>query len=981
MTSPRLLQSPVLVGRDAVLAAIGAKISEARAGRGQTVLIAGEAGIGKSRVVGTLIRQAQQAGFRYAKGDIAPQDQLVSLASIRDLARSMDRRDFGELGSELLGSQAETAGNGADALASRRIVVHDIANRISGAIDRPTLLVFEDVHWADELTLEVIGELARLGVRKPQLIVAVYRPEELPPGSIHREWRARLLTQRVAEEIVLGRLEAPETAQVATMILGTGLPAPRDVSEAVHARTNGIPLHIEELLAALGDDAGDGRKIRDATVPSTIEDAVLARVGRLSPDAQATARAGAVMGRCFVTDVLAGVMGRAPAELDGALDELVAAGILYPFQFIDLGYYDFRHQLLRDALYASVPTGDLRRLHARAAEFGDVLIGATEVHKSVHYERAGLRPQAFRAALAGARAAAAVTSRFESFELYRRAVANIPEDLPPSEAADVWMSYCWAGFAVDDVPAAEDAARKARALYLEAGRPADAAGALVALASLARRDVRPRSERKRLLDAAEAELTALPPETQHYGVFADLRFTQALLEIDAARIPETRRLIADCWTHAQQAAEEENLVEVVRLDVAHMEAWADVLEGDVAGGLPRMLEQARLAREANLEGTGVTNYRIAADLAARVMDYPMATVGMTEGIRYADQIQQSYCRHVLAATSALLDWASGAWDDAVVTAELELVQRGSRRGSIGSRAVLAFVSLGRGDVERARTLLEASLAITRSSGEIDLVLPALWGLAETALVDSDPGRALDHCWEAVELADPTAERALLVPFVVTGTRAALLDRRPEGAQKWLDRVTPMVSLWTELARPALEHADGLMRTASGATVQARASLESAVAGWDARGRIWEATWARLDLAAALIRANRHGEALPVLADVLAVARRLGSLPILRRAESLERSARSRAGDVEPWHPLSAREFEVARLVAHGLTNGQIAEQLFVSPKTVGAHIEHILAKLGVARRSEIAAWTAPIVRSSPPDNDLVGTAEGIARPV
>jgi DNA-binding CsgD family transcriptional regulator len=195
---------------------------------------------------------------------------------------------------------------------------------------------------------------------------------------------------------------------------------------------------------------------------------------------------------------------------------------------------------------------------------------------------------------------------------------------------------------------------------------------------------------------------------------------------------------------------------------------------------------------------------------------------------------------------------------------------------------------------------------------------------------------------------------------VTGVRAALLDRRPDLAQKWLDRVSPMLTSWTELARPALAHADGLLRTTSGATVAARAALEAAVAGWNARGRIWEATWARLDLAAALTRANRSIEAVPILDAVLTTARRLNSLPILRRAEELDRSARSRSGQQEPWHPLSTREFEVARLVAQGMTNAEIAEQLFVAPKTVSAHIEHILAKLGVARRAEIAAWVATI---------------------
>ena len=953
MTSTRPLQSPVVVGRDGVLALMARKTGEAAAGHGQTVLIAGEAGIGKSRIIGTVIRQARQAGFRHAKGDINPQDQHVMLLSLADMARTMVEPEFGDLGARLL---AARGGKGGDSLSSRRILVHELVDMFIDGVDKPTLLVFEDIHWDDELTLEVIAELARHAVARKMLVVATYRPEDLPVGSIHREWRARLLTQRLAEEVILGRLSAAETAQMTTLILGTGLPAPRDVAEAVYDRTNGIPLHIEELLAALGEAALDGRMIREATVPPTIEDAVLARVGRLSEEAQATARAGAVMGRCFTPDVLAAVMGRSTAELDDPLAELEAAGFVYPFQFIDHGYYDFRHQLLRDALYDSVRPTDLRRFHARAAEFGTVLIGATEVHTSVHYERAGLRPQAFRAAVAGAKAAAAVTSRFESFELYRRAIANIPDGLSASELGDLWNAYAGTAFAVDDVPAIEQASANARRHYLEAGRPIDAALALIALGNHARRDVRPRSERVALFEQAEAELAALPPSPQRSGACAELRYFQAILDLDGVRLAETRQRLDESWQHTLESDFDATMTEIMRLDIEHMRSWADALDGNVVEALPRMLELSREARDAHFEATGVTNYRITADIAARLMEYPTSAIGIGEGIRYADEIEQSYCRHVMAATSALIAWADGRWDDAVETASLELVQRGSRRGTMGSRAALAFVALGRGDVERARTLVDAALAISRPSGEIDLVLPALWGLAETALIDGDPGRALDHCWEAIELAEPTGERALLVPFVVTGVRAALLDRRPEVARKWLDRIAPMLAGWPALARPALDHAEGLLRTASGATVVARTSLESAVDGWDARGRIWEATWARLDLAAALIRANRHGEAVPILDAVLATARRLASLPLLRRAEELGKSARSRAGEQEPWHPLSSREFEVARLVAQGMTNGEIAAELFLSPKTVSAHIEHILAKLGVARRAEIAAW-------------------------
>ena len=125
----------------------------------------------------------------------------------------------------------------------------------------------------------------------------------------------------------------------------------------------------------------DIASIRDVGVPDTIEDAVLARTATLSPEAQAVARAGAVMGRCFVPEVLAGVMDIPVAELDEPLEELVGQAILYPFGEKDVGYHDFRHQLLRDALYRHTPARERRRYHARAAEFGGELVGSTDVRR------------------------------------------------------------------------------------------------------------------------------------------------------------------------------------------------------------------------------------------------------------------------------------------------------------------------------------------------------------------------------------------------------------------------------------------------------------------------------------------------------------------------------------------------------------------------------------------------------------------------
>src|SRR5262249_49356144 len=150
----------------------------------------------------------------------------------------------------------------------------------------------------------------------------------------------------------------------------------------------------------------------------------------------------------------------------------------------------------------------------------------------------------------------------------------------------------------------------------------------------------------------------------------------------------------------------------------------------------------------------------------------------------------------------------------------------------------------------------------------------------------------------------------------------------------------------------------LVKIATGSLTVARERLELAIAGWDERHRIWEGSWARLDLAQVLLRSNRFADAAALIARVQDLAAELRS-PVLRsRADERGRIGRGRGTTEEPWRPLTAREFEVARLIAEGLSNAEIAERLDIAPKTASAHVEHILAKLGVTRRAEIAAWTA-----------------------
>ena len=951
---------PVIIGRDDLLDLIDHLIAEAAQGRGHTLFLSGRAGLGKTRLIRASFRKAIAAGLRADGGSVAPQDREVPLASIREMATGMrGNLAFGTLSADLLALDGAHDG---DALGARRLMVRGAADRILEAIDKPTLLVFDDLHWADEMSLEVIGELARHGSERPLLLLAGYRPDEFPAQSIHREWRARLLSQRDAEEARLRPLTLEETAVATTLILGGELPAPREVVEAVHLRTNGIPLHIEELLGALDDgERADGRRILEAHVPDTIGDAVLARVSRLSADARLVARAGAVVGRCFTPDVIAGMVDRPLAELEPTIEELVDASILHPFDYIDKGYYDFRHQLLRDAIYGSVPPAQLRRFHAQAAEFGMSLEGSNVAHASRHYERAGLRPQAYRAALTGALAASRISARQEAYELYRRAIDNMPPDLPVGEQAEQFEQFADAAGAIEQNEECAAAATRARDLYLEAGRPLDAAAMLISMSVQAARDGSPHEEMTAFTDRAIAEIGDLPDSPERTKLRAYLLGVRANDRLFASDFAAARALAREARALAEAVGDRETVLEA---DLTR--ARIDILDGQYESGMRDGMEAAREARDAGFESVGVTGYRNLAIMAARVMDHRSAQVAIAEGLQYADAIEQSHCRQMMATTRAILDWGAGRWDAADELARHELVDRGCRRGEIGSLDVIGLVALGRGRAAEARRWIDDSLASGRRIGEVQLILTPLWGLAELELVAGNPTAAVARCEEGLELALATGERALLIPFVVTGTRAYLAAHRPADAERWRARVGDHLAGWDAVGGQAIAHADGLLRLSAGSLTSAREALEAAVDGWDERGRVWEASWARLDLAHCLMRSSRFGEAASLIAAVRATAEALGSEPLLARADELARVGRGRGSLEEPWHPLTAREFEVARLIAEGLTNAAIAGELTIAAKTASAHVEHILAKLGVTRRAEIATWVATVSRPADP---------------
>jgi DNA-binding CsgD family transcriptional regulator len=641
------------------------------------------------------------------------------------------------------------------------------------------------------------------------------------------------------------------------------------------------------------------------------------------------------------------------AEMDAPLRELVEHDVIDPGG--PRGLMDFRHQLLRDAMYRSVPSADLRRFHARAAEFGRALEGASEVHASVHYERAGMRAEAFRSALAGARAAARVLAHREAFDLFARATDNLPNELADADSAAIFIE------AADSAAAREEMAAFER-WNLEARRRSEAAGdhigvarALLGLATLERRNAGPGGPRRELVEAALTELDQVPASPAVRALRCDVWYVAGIAAIDARDLVRAASAAERAMGEALAAGSAAHVGQCESL-----QGLVDVLRGDIATGRRRIAAEARRALAAGEGDAAITAYRWGGDILVQALDYRGALDFIDEGIRYADSIEQSYCPGILSSDAATVAWADGRWPEAEHRAREVIALRGSARAPSMARIPLAFVALGRGDLATARRLAAEAMAFGERGGVLDILVPALWAQAEIALIARDPVAAIELAERALALAEGSGERAQAAPFAVTGVRALLAAGRPADAQRWLDRVAALLDGTPWALLPAVSHARGLIALAEGSTGMARSALERAVAGWDAMPRIWEALWARCDLASVLLRTGRQAEAASLVSDVRERAAALDSQPLLERADELARNTRGHAPAEAAWHPLTSRELEVARCIAAGMTNNELAAELGIAPKTASAHVEHILAKLGAARRAEIAAWVASL---------------------
>ncbi|WP_243422834.1 ATP-binding protein, partial [Micromonospora globispora] len=433
--------STVLVGRQHEVTALRDALGRARAGDPTTILVGGEAGVGKTRLLEEFARLATDGGARVLVGQCLELGEAgLPFAPFAAALREVLRRDgpgvfsgyepeFARLLPELARVPAGVAApTGLPVSDTPRgylfDLVADLFQRI--ATGQPLVLVIEDLHWADRSTRDLIGFLVRAARTGRLLLICTYRTDELHRGHPLRPFLAELDRARGVERVDLGRLDRDGTAAILADLLGAE-PTARAVDD-VHGRTQGNPFFIEELAAA-GDPVGC------AALPETLRDLLLARVDRLPEPAQRVLRIAAAGGTRFAHELLAEVAGLPEHELEDALRAAVAAQLVVADPD---GDYEFRHALVREAVHDELLPGEHARLHARYAATIEahphlVAAGRAPAEIAHHWYAAHDHPRALVTARAAACAAADRYAYAEQSRLLER-VLELWELVP--DAAD-----------------------------------------------------------------------------------------------------------------------------------------------------------------------------------------------------------------------------------------------------------------------------------------------------------------------------------------------------------------------------------------------------------------------------------------------------------------------------------------------------------------------------------------------------------------
>ena len=983
------VSSSRLVGRERQLAELEGALLEAADGRPALAFVAGESGVGKTRLVCELARRAGERGVRVLSGDSVElaEGQLAYaplVTALRQLARDRDpvleelpAPVRTELAALLPGLGERGPRDRRDDQARVFEALLALLDALAG--EAPVLLVIEDLHWADASTRAFLRFLAAALADEPILVVATYRPDELHRRHPLRPLLAELERTQRARRVELPRLERDELAELLADLVGT--PPAADLVDRLYARSEGNPLYTEELLAAGPDGRG--------TLPASLAAALAVRIERLGPDAQDVVRVLSAAGE-LEHEALDAVAGLEPRALNEALREAVSSHIV---QTGTADRYLFRHALLREAVYDDLLPGERGELHrALAAALerpaaGGAPAGAQRAARIAHhYLAAGDQPAALAAAVRAGTAAMDVQAYEEGAQLFERALelwSRVPgaEALVGEDEVEVLERAATCHLYADDLSRAEALARRALAAVDPAVEPRRSAR-LHGLLSRAEWASLRQDDAVETMQRALDLLAGDGPSRERVGLLAQ-RAKRLMVQskyrkaVGAARqaLEEQAALDASVACRSDEAAA------LNALGVAQI-ALGDLEQG--RGALQRALALAREDDDQQDLTVAVANLADALHMAGRTGEaLDVARRGYAE-------LSGAGARRWLALGVSQYAFEAGHWEESAAAVG-DVDRRGPQAGhtELERRLRHAELALGRDERAAAREHLRHAAELGADSREPQY-LGVLGDLqAELALREDDVPAARAAVDEALDRIEFCSEDILRIVRVA----ASGMFVEAAAAQRARDVADPAAQA------EALERAEALIMRARAATEDGHevegayaASAEAAYGralgrddaglwaaaaeAWEALARPYPAARSRWHQAEALVAAgDREGAAAPVAA-ALAAAERLGATWLGAEAESLAARARLRLApdeaaadaptpeDEDPFG-LTPRERQVLALVASGATNREIGRQLYMAEKTASVHVSRILVKLDVRSRTE-AAGVAHRLGSTPP---------------
>lgn len=946
----RRVSCPTLIGRTAELARLDAALAQARSGSSVLLFVSGDAGIGKSRLIEEFARRARNedaivfsgACLDLAEG-AAPYAPFV--AALRPLADELTgdelahvlgeaQRELGVLLPELCGRPPDRRDG------TERGRLYELALglfRRMGAL-YPAVLILEDLHWIDPASADLLamlgGNLRRAGL----VIIGTYRSDEVARDHPLHGMVLELERSGRAERIELTGLSGDEVTAQITGILGTE-PATRQ-TRSLFDRSEGNPFFVEELLAA-------GPTGTELT--ASLRDVLMTRVERLGPATGRVLRAVAIIGRGGDEELIGTVTGLPAEELEVALHEAVAHRLLV----VTGDGYDVRHALLREALITDLLPGQRNRLHLGVAE---ALAGRDVPAESArHWYAAGDRPRALAAFVAAAAGAQTTNAWAVALAHYERALRLWPDVAGAEERCGIAHAELLRRAA--EVAMAEGETDRALRLTEESMAEVDAAATPLragALWILRGRIHWVEGDLTAACTSYEKAVALLPGEASTRER-AHVRALQGHLFMLQSRYTEA----GDCCREAIAVATAVGATDIegharntLGVCLAHLGQADDGLE-ELAGAL-------RIAkhREDSWElGRTYVNYSDALLNAGRWSD--AAEIGM-EGVHVCRSLGYGRTTFMCAAGNTLAALVRlGRWPDAdrLVDEVSDIDAPPGQRW--GVTLAMADLDLRRGRRETARRRIASLTEAAERSDSLELTSSFRLAAAWVAIGDGDFAKCRAQVEAALELIRGTE-------FIRIGPQLCSVG---VAAEAWLNGdPTPLLkecreflSCMTEAPEPEAYglHAEAEATRITGPDPEA---WMSPLAAWEALGEPFHAAYCRFRAAEATLAAKGSREkATALIGAATETVDALGAGSLRRMIDGLSRRARldqapAKAGERPgiAGTGLTAREGEILALLSDGHTNRQIAEELFISERTVGVHVSRILHKLGVPNRGAAA---------------------------